>query len=79
MTTELYHVHMDTTADERMTLMTEKNIRHLPVREGWKLVGVISIGGVVKTIISEQKAMIENLENCIMGKYPLVRERISLY
>ncbi len=69
MTSQLYHVHMDTTADQCMSLMTEKHIRHLPVREAGKLVGVISIGDVVKAIISQQKVTIENLENYIMGKY----------
>ncbi len=69
MTTKIYYVHLDTTADECMALMTEKFIRHLPVREGEKLAGVISIGDVVKAIISEQKITIENLENYIMGKY----------
>ncbi len=69
MTSQLYHVHLDTTADQCMALMTEKHIRHLPVREAGKLVGVISIGDVVKAIISQQKVTIENLENYIMGKY----------
>ena len=69
MTGQIYHVHMDTTADQCMALMTEKHIRHLPVREAGKLTGVISIGDVVKAIITEQKITIENLENYIMGKY----------
>ena len=69
MTTQLFHVHLDTTAEQCMALMTEKHIRHLPVREAEKLVGVISIGDVVKAIINHQKITIENLENYIMGKY----------
>jgi CBS domain-containing protein len=52
-----------------MALMTEKYIRHLPVKDGGKVAGVISIGDVVKAIITEQKVTIENLENYIMGKY----------
>jgi CBS domain-containing protein len=50
-----------------MTLMTEKRIRHLPVMDGEQLVGIISIGDLVKTIIAEQQFMIEQLEHYITG------------
>jgi CBS domain-containing protein len=69
MTAPVYGVHLETTADECMALMTDKHIRHLPVCDDGKLVGVISIGDVVKAIIGQQKVTIENLENYIMGKY----------
>jgi len=69
MTAPVYGVHLETTADECMALMTDKHIRHLPVCNDGKLVGVISIGDVVKAIIGQQKVTIENLENYIMGKY----------
>jgi CBS domain-containing protein len=69
MTSQIYGVHHDTTAEECMALMTDKRIRHLPVCEGGKLVGVVSIGDVVKAVITQQKVTIENLENYIMGKY----------
>src|SRR5512136_2219349 len=69
MTKELYGVHFDTTAEECMALMTDKHIRHLPVCKDGKLAGVISIGDVVKSIITDQKVTITNLENYIMGKY----------
>jgi CBS domain-containing protein len=69
MSTHIYGVHFDTTAEECMALMTDKHIRHLPVCMDEKLVGVISIGDVVKAIIGQQKGTIENLENYIMGKY----------
>ncbi len=69
MTTQLYGVHLDTTADECMALMTDKHIRHLPVCREGKLIGVISIGDVVKAIMDQQKVTIVNLENYIMGKY----------
>jgi CBS domain-containing protein len=69
MTTQIYVVHPGTTADECMTLMTDRHIRHLPVMDKEELAGVISIGDVVKSIISQQKLTIEQLENYIMGKY----------
>jgi CBS domain-containing protein len=69
MTSPVYGVRLDTTAEECMALMTDKHIRHLPVCTDEKLAGVISIGDVVKAIIGHQKVTIENLENYIMGKY----------
>lgn len=69
MTREVYGVRDDTTAEECMALMTDKRIRHLPVRKAGRLDGVISIGDVVKAIITDQKIEIENLGNYIMGKY----------
>jgi CBS domain-containing protein len=54
-----------------MALMSEKRIRHIPVvdRETKKILGLISIGDVLKSVISDQKILIENLSNYIMGKY----------
>jgi CBS domain-containing protein len=69
MSTEVYYVGPEVTAEECMALMTEKRIRHLPVMENGKLTGVISIGDAVKSIISTQKVTIEHLQNYIMGKY----------
>ncbi|MFD2247885.1 CBS domain-containing protein [Pontibacter ruber] len=57
----------DTTIEDCMKLMTSRYIRHLPVMEEGKLVGLISIGDVVKYIIDEQKFIIENLEHYITG------------
>jgi CBS domain-containing protein len=50
-----------------MALMTEKRIRHLPVMENGKVIGIISIGDLVKDIIAEQQFVIEHLERYIMG------------
>ena len=58
MTTLIVSVNRDTRINECMALMTQKRIRHLPVLEGDKLVGVVSIGDVVKSYITEQEIVI---------------------
>lgn len=67
MTTQVIYVHPEHTIEECMALMTEKHVRHLPVMEGDQIVGVISIGDVVKAIISEQEFVIEQLTHYITG------------
>jgi CBS domain-containing protein len=67
MTANPFTISPDTSIDECMRLMTDKYIRHLPVLEKEKLIGIISIGDVVKFIIDEQKHIIENLEHYITG------------
>jgi len=62
MSERLVVVRPDTTTNECMALMTENRIRHLPVVEEGKLVGLVSIGDIVKDIISEQQFVIEQLE-----------------
>lgn len=65
MTKNLITITPDYTIDEAMRLMTEKFIRHLPVMDENKLVGIISIGDLVKHLIEEQKFIIGSLENYI--------------
>lgn len=67
MTEEVLYVRPNQSIEECMALMTNKRIRHLPVMEGDQLVGMISIGDVVKAVISEQEFVIKQLENYITG------------
>jgi CBS domain-containing protein len=67
---EMFAVKPENSVEECMILMTGKHVRHLPVFENDKFIGVVSIGDVVKSIISEQEALIEHLSGYIAGKYP---------
>ncbi len=67
---EMFSVKPENTVEECMILMTGKHVRHLPVFEKDKFLGVVSIGDVVKSIISEQESLIEHLSSYIAGKYP---------
>jgi len=67
MTKQVVCVRLDQSMTDCMALMTDKHIRHLPVLDDEKIVGVISIGDVVKEIISEQEFIIEQMENYITG------------
>jgi CBS domain-containing protein len=62
MSAHLISIAPDQTNDQGLALMTAKHIRHLPVMDGKKLVGFISIGDLVKSIIDEQKIAIDKLE-----------------
>jgi len=68
MTHSVYYVSPQQTVEEVMALMTAKKIRHLPVMEHEKLVGLISIGDVVKQIMSDKETTILGLENYILGR-----------
>jgi CBS domain-containing protein len=72
MSTELVYVSPDKTVEECMELMTQRRMRHLPVHDGRRLVGLVSIGDVVKWIITEQESVIDQLEHYISGPYGTV-------
>lgn len=65
MTSPVRCVTPDATVEESMALMTERRVRHLPVVDGNQVVGLVSIGDLVKSIISDQKFIIEQLEHYI--------------
>jgi len=67
MSKRVLHVTPEHTMDECMALMTVKRFRHLPVVEYGRLVGVVSIGDAVKSIMSDQQLLIEQLENYIVS------------
>ena len=69
MTKNVLYMEPQNTIDDCMRLMTGKRVRHLPVIDDGKLIGIITIGDVVKQIISEQEQTIHELEKYITGGY----------
>lgn len=67
MTDNVIDVNPSASVDECMVLMTDNHIRHLPVVDNGELIGVISIGDLVKTVIAEQQQTIEQLQHYIAG------------
>jgi CBS domain-containing protein len=67
MTKDVFTVSPEMTIEECMSLMTDKRIRHLPVVKDGSLIGLVSIGDVVKEVISTHQATIHHLENYIEG------------
>jgi CBS domain-containing protein len=70
MTPQVVTVGPTATVDECMQLMTTHRIRHLPVMDGQKVAGVVSIGDLVHWILSAQEVIVEQLTNYIAGNYP---------
>lgn len=67
MTSPVVCGRLDQTVDECMALITDKRVRHLPIIEQERVIGVISIGDLVKSIIAQQQFVIEQLEHYISG------------
>lgn len=67
MSTSLTTVKPETTLESCMEMMTEKRIRHLPVMDGNQVVGIVSIGDIVKFMINEKEFLIKNLQSYIAG------------
>jgi CBS domain-containing protein len=68
MSSPVMYVLPEQTSEECMALMTENRLRHLPVMDGGQLIGLISIGDLVKATIAEQQFIIEQLEHYISGQ-----------
>jgi CBS domain-containing protein len=69
MTQEVLYVEPQNTIEDCMVLMTNNRVRHLPVMDNGKLAGIVSLGDMVKHIISEQESTIAQLEKYITGSY----------
>lgn len=69
MTHNVVTVTPEETVKDCMLYMTAGHLRHLPVLDGEKLIGIITIGDVVKTVISDQTQQLEEMENYISGRY----------
>jgi len=69
MTRDVLYIDPHCSINDCMALMTDKRVRHLPVMENGALVGIVTIGDVVKQIISDQEFTIHQLENYISGTY----------
>ena len=67
MSDKVMYADPNQTVDECLAVMTEKRIRHLPVMDGGQMLGLVSMGDLVKTIIAEQKLTIDQLERYITG------------
>ncbi|HET6725660.1 MAG TPA: CBS domain-containing protein [Gammaproteobacteria bacterium] len=67
MTTTVYTVDPGTSVEDCMALMTDRRVRHLPVLEDGRLIGIVSIGDVVKTIIAKQRGQIRELRDYVAG------------
>ena len=70
MTRDVVTADPQTSVKDALALMTEKRIRHLPVVDGGRLIGFVSIGDLVKSIIADQEIMISHLEQYISGTQP---------
>jgi CBS domain-containing protein len=69
MTRDVLYVQPEDSVEDCMSLMTDKRVRHIPVMDNGNLVGIISIGDVVRAVISRRESTIQQLERYITGSY----------
>jgi len=65
MTRDVFYTHLEQTVNDCFAVMSERHIRHLPVIDNGKLLGMISVGDLVKDVIAEQQFKIDNLEHTL--------------
>jgi CBS domain-containing protein len=70
MTRDVKSIAPDVSAHEAMSLMTNRRVRHLPVAEGRRIVGLVSIGDLVRWTLHDREAEIANLQDYVSGRYP---------
>lgn len=70
MTSPVFYVSPEHTVDDCMRIVTDRRIRHLPVVDNGRVVGLVSIGDLVKSIVRQQDETIQHLESYITGRYP---------
>jgi CBS domain-containing protein len=70
MSSPVLYVTAEQTIDECMQIMTTRRLRHLPVRQGEAVVGVVSIGDIVNWIVAAQQQTITHMQAYITGSYP---------
>ena len=70
MTTNVISVSPDMTSHDAMALMTSRRVRHLPVTEGARIVGIVSIGDLVRSVVADGERRVGELEGYVEGRYP---------
>jgi len=70
MTTQVTSIAPDVSAHDAMSLMTDRRVRHLPVAEGRRIVGLVSIGDLVRWTLHDREAEIAHLQDYVSGRYP---------
>jgi signal-transduction protein with cAMP-binding, CBS, and nucleotidyltransferase domain len=70
MTTEVVSVSVQTSSHEAMALMTSQRVRHLPVTNGTRMLGLVSIGDMVRAVIADRERLVDELQGYVTGRYP---------
>ena len=70
MTTEVVSVSVQTSSHDAMALMTSQRVRHLPVTDGDRMTGLVSIGDMVRAVIADRERLVDELQGYVAGRYP---------